>query len=328
MPAVTIEDITALARIPEIEPGAEERKVRSVTTAPSGFEGEGFPVRRAFQGADLRDLDPFVHMDQMGEVDYAPGEPKGTSWHPHRGFETVTYIMDGTFEHADTHGGGGVISNCDTQWMTAGSGLLHIERPPESLVASGGLFHGVQLWVNLPASQKAVSPRYQDLRGSESALLTTPDGGALIRVIAGDLAGHKGPGSTYTPMAMMHATISPAATLRLPWRTDFNALVYVLSGSGTVGAERRPISTGQLAVYGPGETITVSGALRQESRHASLDVIVLGGAPIREPVAWGGPFVMNTREEVLQAFEDYQAGRLGVIPAAPVGHAGIGGSAD
>ena len=328
MPAVTVEDITTLARIPEVGPTAEERKVRSVTTAPSGFEGEGFPVRRAFQGADLRDLDPFVHMDQMGEVDYAPGEPKGTSWHPHRGFETVTYIMDGTFEHADTHGGGGVISNGDTQWMTAGSGLLHIERPPESLVASGGLFHGVQLWVNLPASQKAVSPRYQDLRGSESALLTTPDGGALIRVIAGDLAGHKGPGSTYTPMAMMHATISPAATLRLPWRTDFNGLVYVLSGSGTVGAERRPISTGQLAVYGPGETITVSGALHQESRHASLDVIVLGGAPIREPVAWGGPFVMNTREEVLQAFEDYQAGRLGLIPAAPVAHADIGGSAD
>jgi len=328
MPAVTVDDITTLPRIPDVGPAAVNRRVRSVITAPSGFEGEGFPVRRAFQGADLRDLDPFVHMDQMGEVDYAPGEPKGTSWHPHRGFETVTYIMDGTFEHADTHGGGGVISNGDTQWMTAGSGLLHIERPPESLVASGGLFHGVQLWVNLPASQKAVSPRYQDLRGSESALLTTPDGGALIRVIAGDLAGHKGPGSTYTPMAMMHATISPAATLRLPWRTDFNALVYVLSGSGTVGAERRPISTGQLAVYGPGETITVSGALHQESRHASLDVIVLGGAPIREPVAWGGPFVMNTREEVLQAFEDYQAGRLGVIPAAPVAHAGLGGSAD
>jgi len=325
---VTVDDITILARLPELGPSAQDRQVRSVTTAPSGFEGEGFPVRRAFQGADLRDLDPFVHMDQMGEVEYAPGEPKGTSWHPHRGFETVTYIMDGTFEHADSHGGGGVISNGDTQWMTAGSGLLHIERPPEALVASGGLFHGIQLWVNLPAIQKAVPPRYQDLRGSESALLTTPDGGALIRVIAGDLAGHIGPGSTYTPMAMLHATISPGATLRLPWRTDFNALVYVLSGSGTVGAEGRPISTGQLAVYGPGEAITIAGAVHQESRHPSLDVIVLGGAPIREPIAWGGPFVMNTREEVLQAFQDYQSGRLGTIPATPVAHAGIGGSAD
>ncbi|MGI8626800.1 MAG: pirin family protein [Geodermatophilaceae bacterium] len=325
MPAVTVEDITTLARIPDARPTAEERKVRSVTTAPSGFEGEGFPVRRAFQGVDLRDLDPFVHMDQMGEVDYAPGEPKGTSWHPHRGFETVTYIMDGTFEHNDSHGGGGVISNGDTQWMTAGAGLLHIERPPEWLVASGGLFHGIQLWVNLPAAQKAVTPRYQDLRGTESALLTTPDGGALVRVIAGDLAGHRGPGSTYTPMAMMHATISPGATLRLPWRSDFNALVYVLSGSGSVGAEGRPVSTGQLAVYGPGETITVSGAVHQQSRHACLDVIVLGGAPIREPIAWAGPFVMNTRAEVLQAFEDYQAGRLGIIPADPIAHADVGG---
>lgn len=284
-------------------------------------------MRRAFQGVDLRDLDPFVHMDQMGEVEYAPGEPKGTSWHPHRGFETVTYMMDGTFEHADTHGGGGVISNGDTQWMTAGSGLLHIERPPESLVASGGLFHGVQLWVNLPAAQKAVQPRYQDLRGSESALLSTADGGALVRVIAGDLAAHQGPGSTYTPMAMMHATISPGATLRLPWRADFNALVYVLSGSGTVGAEGRPISTGQLALYGPGEGISVSGAVHQQSRHPAVDVIILGGAPIREPIAWGGPFVMNTRQEVIEAFEDYQAGRLGTIPATAVPHAGVGGQA-
>ncbi len=327
MPAVTVEDITTLARIPEVSPDAQERPVRSVTTAPSGFEGEGFPVHRAFQGVDLRELDPFVHMDQMGEVDYAPGEPKGTSWHPHRGFETVTYILDGTFEHADSHGGGGLITNGDTQWMTAGAGLLHIERPPEALVASGGLFHGVQLWVNLPAAQKAVQPRYQDLRGSRSALLTTPDGGALIRVIAGDLAGHQGPGSTYTPMAMMHATISPGATLRLPWRSDFNALVYVLSGSGTGGAEGRPITTGQLAVYGPGDTITISGAVSQESRHPALDVIVLGGAPIREPIAWGGPFVMNTRAEVLQAFEDYQAGRLGTIPAIPTAHAALGGRA-
>ncbi len=327
MPAVTVEDITTLARIPEVGPTAQDRKVRSVTTAPAGYEGEGFPVRRAFQGVDLRDLDPFVHMDQMGEVEYAPGEPKGTSWHPHRGFETVTYIMDGTFEHNDSNGGGGVISDGDTQWMTAGGGLLHIERPPEWLVASGGLFHGIQLWVNLPAAQKTLPPRYQDLRGSESALLTTPDGGALVRVIAGDLAGHKGPGSTYTPMAMMHATISPGATLRLPWRADFNALVYVLSGMGAVGVEGRPISTGQLAVFGPGETITVAGAVRQEARHANLDVIVLGGAPIREPIAWGGPFVMNTRAEVLQAFEDYQAGRLGTIPAVPMAHQGIGGEA-
>jgi redox-sensitive bicupin YhaK (pirin superfamily) len=192
-------------------------------------------------------------------------------------------------------------------------------------VASGGLFHGLQLWVNLPKQRKWVEPRYQDLRAAESTLLTTPDGGALVRMIAGEVAGHHGPGSTYTPIAMLHATISPAATLRLPWQPDFNALVYVLSGAGTVGTEGRPVRTGQLAVFGPGDIVTVAGAVRQESRHPALDVVVLGGAPIREPIAWGGPFVMNTRAEVLQAFEDFQAGRLGTIPAEHLPHAGVGG---
>ncbi len=147
----------------------------------------------------MKDLDPFIHMDQMGEVEYAPGEPKGTPWHPHRGFETVTYMLDGIMEHQDSQGGGGVISNGDTQWMTAGSGLLHIETPPEHLVLSGGLFHGIQLWVNLPKAQKWAAPKYQDIRGGDSALLSTEDGGALIRVIAGSVDGHDGPGSTNTP---------------------------------------------------------------------------------------------------------------------------------
>ncbi|HWO68648.1 MAG TPA: pirin family protein [Umezawaea sp.] len=325
MPAVTVTDITSLARIPEPAPDAADRKVRSVTTGPQGFEGEGFPVRRAFAGIDLADLDPFIHMDQMGEVDYGPGEPKGTPWHPHRGFETVTYIIDGEFEHADSHGGGGNITNGDTQWMTAGGGVLHIEKPTEELVRTGGVFHGVQLWVNLPRARKWVEPRYQDLRGNQSVLLTSPDGGVLVRVIAGDVAGHQGPGSTYTPMAMLHATVSPGARLRLPWRPDFNALVYVLAGDGTVGAERRPISTGQLALFGPGDTIVLDGAGKQESRYAEMEVVVLGGAPIREPVAWGGPFVMNTRAEVLQAFEDHQAGRLGSIPAQYLPHGDVGG---
>src|SRR5947199_8414788 len=203
MPATTVEDVLALPRLDEPAPVARvDRPVVSVTNAPSGLEGEGFPVRRAFAGVDGRDLDPFVHMDQMGEVEYAPGEPRGTAWHPHRGFETVTYMIDGTFEHADSHGGGGTISNGDTQWMTAGGGVLHIERPPEQLVVSGGLFHGLQLWVNLPQAQKWVEPRYQDLRAHESVLLASQDAGALLRVIAGDVAGHTGPGSTYTPMAM------------------------------------------------------------------------------------------------------------------------------
>ena len=316
MPAITIDDITVLPRIPHAHPGVvRQRAVRSVTSAPRGFEGDGFPVRRAFAGVDLADLDPFVHLDQMGEVEYAPGEPKGTPWHPHRGFETVTYMIDGTFEHSDSNGGGGVITNGDTQWMTAGAGILHIEKPPEALVASGGLFHGFQLWVNLPSSQKLVAPRYQDLRANEVRLVSSADGGALVRIIAGDIAGHAGPGSTYTPMTLVHATLSPGARLSLPWRADYNALVYVMAGQGSVGDAGRPIDSGQLAVLGPGDTVSVQAAARQESRSPNLDVLVLGGRPIREPVAWMGPFVMNTREEVLQAVADYQAGRLGTIPA-------------
>jgi quercetin 2,3-dioxygenase len=325
VPAVTVSDVTVLPRVPEPGESAAPRSVRSVTTAPSGFEGEGFPVRRAFAGVDLRDLDPFLMMDQMGEVEYAPGEPKGTSWHPHRGFETVTYIMDGTFEHQDSHGGGGVITNGDTQWMTAGSGLLHIERPPESLVVSGGLFHGLQLWVNLPKADKWLEPKYQDLRGGDAALLTSHDGGALIRLIAGELGGHSGPGSTFTPMTMAHATLSPGASLRLPWRRDFNALVYVLSGVGTAGDERRPVHTGQAVLYGPGDTITVSADATQESRLAGMDVVILGGLPIREPIAWAGPFVMNTKAEVMTAFDDYQKGKLGVVPATDIPHSGARG---
>jgi quercetin 2,3-dioxygenase len=318
MPAITVDDVTTLDRVPRPTGESRPRPVRSVTTAPGGFEGEGFPVRRAFAGVDLALLDPFVHLDQMGEVDYAPGEPKGTPWHPHRGFETVTYLIDGTFEHQDSNGGGGLITNGDTQWMTAGKGVLHIEKPPEELVVSGGLFHGFQLWVNLPREQKWVDPRYQDLRAGSVGLVASQDAGALLRVIAGDVDGHAGPGSTYTPMTMVHATVSPGARLELPWRQDFNALAYVLGGHGYAGAERRPVTDGRLVVFGAGDSVTLEADVDQDSRHPALEVLLLGGKPIREPVAWGGPFVMNTKAEVLEAFEDFQAGRLGSIPAQRV----------
>src|SRR5690242_21293297 len=303
MPAITVDDILVLPRVPEPDVTQAERKVTSVTTAPSGYEGEGFPVRRAFAGVDLKRLDPFVHMDQMGEVDYGPGEPKGTAWHPHRGFETVTYIIDGTFRHQDSNGGGGLITNGDTQWMTAGGGILHIEAPPEQLVVSGGLFHGFQLWVNLPKVDKLKAPHYQDLRSSEVGLLTSADGGSLLRVIAGEVGGITGPGSTHTPMAMVHATVAPGGELVLPWRKDFNALVYVMSGDGFVGPDQTPIGPGQLAVLGKGDALRVSSARTQQERYAAgLDLLVLGGLPIREPVAWAGPFVMNNRAELVQAF--------------------------
>src|SRR4051794_29344155 len=258
MPAITVDDVLVLPRLSALADSSVFRPIRRLTTAPTGFEGEGFPVRRAFAGVPLNELDPFIHLDQMGEVDYAPGEPKGTPWHPHRGFETVTYMIDGTMDHQDSNGGGGTITNGDTQWMTAGGGILHIEAPPEKLVLSGGLFHGLQLWVNLPRVAKMIAPKYQDIRGRAAALATTPDGGGLIRVIAGEVAGHRGPGSTHTPITIAHVTLQPGAELDLPWPSDFNALVYALSGRGTAGAERRPLQQGQLAVHGPGEALKVA----------------------------------------------------------------------
>ena len=314
MPAVTVSDITVLARISDATPlGA--RRVKSITTAPQGFEGEVFPVRRAFAGVDLAELDPFIHLDEMGEVEYALGEPKGTPWHPHRGFETVTYIIDGIFDHKDSNGGGGTITDGGTQWMTAGGGILHIETPPEHLVLSGGLFHGFQLWVNLPAAKKWLPPAYQDVRAGDVALLSSPDGGSLIRIIAGELDGHVGPGRTQTPITLIHATIAPGGELRLPWRADYNALVYTMSGHGFVGEEQRPVSAGQLTVFGEGGSIVVRAANAQESRSPQMELFILGGQPIKEPVAWMGPFVMNTKREVMQAFEDFQKGLLGSIPA-------------
>ena len=313
MPAVTADTLT-LPRVAVPAPGAAVRQVTRVSSAPQGFEGEGFPVRRAFAGVPLDELDPFVHMDQMGEVNYAAGEPKGTPWHPHRGFETVTYMIDGEFLHQDSHGGGGAITDGATQWMTAGSGILHIETPPEALVVAGGLFHGVQLWVNLPAADKAQPPRYQDLTAGQVTLVASGDAGALIRLIAGSLGGFTGPGSTHSPIVMAHATLALGARMTVPWPTDFNALAYVLAGAGTAGPDSHPVHEGDLTVFGPGDALTATAADRQDSRTASLELLLLGGRPIREHVEMYGPFVMNTKHEIAQAVADYQAGRFGTIP--------------
>lgn len=315
MPAITVEDPLVLPAISPVDTSsARERMVRQLTNAPSGLEGDGFPVRRAFFGVSDADLDPFIHMDQMGEVEYAPGEPKGTSWHPHRGFETVTYMIDGTFQHRDSTGGGGLISDGDTQWMTAGAGILHIERPPAELVASGGLFHGIQLWVNLPARSKWIDPKYQDITGDRLSLLRSPDGGAVIRVIAGELDGIQGPGVTHTRITFAHASITPGAQLDVPWPNHHNSLIYVLGGVGTVGTQRHAIKAGQLAVMGEGDYFTLRAEVDQGSAATQLDVLLLGGEPIGEPVAKYGPFVMNNVEELQQAFDDFHSGKMGSIP--------------
>ncbi len=288
---------------------------------PATLEGEGFQVRRPTAALDLRMVDPFLMLDHMGAVEYAPGEAKGAPDHPHRGFETVTYMIDGKIRHRDSNGGGGVITDGATQWMTAGAGIVHSEMPTQDLLDGGGLFHGVQLWVNLPAAQKWSAPRYQDITADAAELLASDDAGAVVRLIAGDLGPFRGPGSTRTPITYSHATLAPGAELRVPWRPDFNGLVYVLAGRGTVGAERRPIRDGQMAVFGPGDALRLRADREQDSNAPGVEALLLGGLPIREEIAWYGPFVMNTKAEILQAIEDYQAGRMGSIPAETAGRA-------
>jgi redox-sensitive bicupin YhaK (pirin superfamily) len=314
MPALTPADATILPRVDPAE-GEPSRPVVDVVDAPSFLEGEGFKVRRATAGINLSLADPFLMLDHMGAVEYAPGEAKGAPDHPHRGFETVTYMMDGKIRHRDSYGGGGIITDGATQWMTAGSGVVHSEMPTEDLLQGGGLFHGVQLWVNLPAAQKWTPPAYQDLESAQVGLVASEDAGAVVRLIAGDLGGMSGPGVTRTPITYAHATLAPGARLRTRWRPEFNALAYVLSGRGTVGTERRPIHEGQLAVFGDGAAVELgSDATQEEKDRAGLEVLLLGGLPIREQVSWYGPFVMNTKEEIIEAIEDYQAGRMGSIP--------------
>ena len=288
----------------------------SVTTAPRGYEGEGFPVRRAFAGVDLRLLDPFIHLDQMGEVDYAPGEPKGTPWHPHRGFETVTYMIDGVMDHQDSEGGGGTITDGDTQWMTAGSGLLHIEAPPEWLVVKGGLFHGLQLWVNLPARPEvgaAALPGPPLLPARPHHVRRRRRAGARHR-----RRGRRPDGSRFD----VHADGDGARDRRARRRagacrgtstsTRSSTCCPATAPSGPTGARSAP---GSSPCSAAATSCRCRRRHRQDSRHPALEVVVLGGRPIREPVAWGGPFVMNTKAEVLQAFEDFQKGRLGTVPA-------------
>jgi redox-sensitive bicupin YhaK (pirin superfamily) len=315
MPAVTPTDSFALPVVAAPLAGVE-RPVRQLVTAREVVEGAGFVVRRPFPGnIDPHLADPFLLLDHLGAVEYAPGEAQGAPWHPHRGFETVTYLLDGALRHTDSNGGGGVIRDGATQWMTAGAGILHDELPTEELVTRGGLFHGVQLWVNLPRRLKWTAPRYQDIAADRPAVLRSEDGGAVLRLIAGELAGHRGPGVTHTPITYAHATVAAGARLSVPWRTEFNALLYVLAGAATVGPSGSPVHEGQLAVFGAGDVVTVTADHAQSTAAPELEVLLLGGQPIREPIARYGPFVMNTRAEIAQAMEDFNAGRMGTIPA-------------
>src|SRR6267378_2257240 len=313
MPAVQA-DTLALPRIERPDLAAAVRPVLGIVDAVVTLEGEGFQVRRPFPGIDPSLTDPFLLLDHLGAVEYSPGEAKGAPDHPHRGFETVTYSMDGAIEHKDSTGGGGVITDGATQWMTAGAGIVHSEMPTHELRVRGGLFHGTQLWVNLPADKKWSPPRYQDIRAGDVRLLSSHDGSSLVRLIAGDLGGHAGPGLTHTPIVYAHASVAPGARLELPWPREFNALAYVMSGRGTAGIGQVALHEGQLVIFGPGDAVAIAADAQQSGRAPRLEILVLGGRPIRETIAFYGPFVMNTREEITQAIADYRAGRMGVIP--------------
>jgi redox-sensitive bicupin YhaK (pirin superfamily) len=302
MPAITPTETTSLPVVADSAGAA--RAVTQVATAAHAFEGGGFPVRRPFPGAlDLAHTDPFLMLDQMGPVEYGPGQAKGAPDHPHRGFETVTYLLDGEMEHRDSYGGGGVIRGGDAQWMTAGAGLVHSEMPTEVMLRDGGRMHGVQLWVNLPRADKRAEPRYQDITGDQLSLFRNENGDALVRVIAGDLAGVHGPGNTHTPIIYAHATLQPGAHLALDWPREFNALVYVLSGRGRVGgANGQALADGQVAAFGAGDALVVDA----DASADSLEVLLLGGKPIKEPVFSYGPFVMNTKQEILSTLDEYE----------------------
>jgi quercetin 2,3-dioxygenase len=306
MPAVTVENPLVLPRVETPDPTtAKARPVLQVVTAPEGYEGEGFPVRRAFAKINTKYLDPFIMMDQMGEVEYAAGEPKGTPWHPHRGFETVTYLLDGEFEHQDSAGHRGLIRAGDVQWMTAGAGVIHSEEPSARVREQGGRLHGFQIWVNLPRRLKLTRPRYQEVPAERIPEAASPDGLARVRVIAGEALGAKALIETHTPIVFQDWSLQPGADVSVPVDPGQRVVLYVFEGEARVGD--RHLERGQLAILGHGEAVRLRGGERPGR------MLLLAGVPLREPIARYGPFVMNTRLELEQAFDDYRSGRMGEI---------------
>ncbi|HEX4492018.1 MAG TPA: pirin family protein [Acidimicrobiia bacterium] len=280
------------------------RPVAAVVDAVETLEGGGFLVHRPFPTAALDLLDPFLLLDEMGPADVAPGEAVGAPDHPHRGFETVTYMLEGEFEHRDSAGHHGVIHAGDVQWMTAGSGVVHSEMPGAQLQREGGRTHGLQLWVNLPRADKMTVPRYQDLRAVD--IPTVERDGFSAKVIAGDALGVSGPASTHVPILYVHVRVDAGAVLELPIAHDANAFAYVLEGSGDF--DGTAAGRAQMVVLGAGgDGVRIAGG------PDGVELVVLAGRPLHEPVARYGPFVMNTKAELIEAFEDYQAGRMGEI---------------
>ena len=286
------------------------KEVTRVISAHRQTEGAGFVVRRPIPTAGLEQVDPFLLIDEMGPVDYAPGQAVGAPDHPHRGFETVTYALEGEFEHEDSAGHRGALRAGDVQWMTAGAGIVHSEEPSRCIREAGGRVHGFQIWVNLPARLKMTEPRYQELRSDRIPHASTADGKARVRIIAGAALGVRAVIDTHTPIVLQDWTVDAGADVSVPLQQGESALVYVFDGSAHVGNGGKKVQSGQLAILGDGEAVRVRGPT-QAGKQGRL--LVLAGTPIREPVVRYGPFVMNTREEILQAIEDFRTGRLGEI---------------
>jgi redox-sensitive bicupin YhaK (pirin superfamily) len=284
------------------------RTIERTYPAVRTLEGGGFAVHRPFPTRMLMDFDPFLLLDEMGPVDYAPGEAKGAPDHPHRGFETVTYVLEGRFGHKDSAGHAGTLGPGDVQWMTAGAGVVHSEMPDPDFTKNGGRVHGLQLWVNLPRRDKMIAPRYQEIPSARIPVATSADGSVRVKVIAGEALGAHAAIETRTPILYQHFTLQPGARIEHPVPADYRVFAYGLAGSGYYGAERREAAAQQMVVFGnDGETVTLAAG------DAPLDVLLLGGVPLKEPVVRYGPFVMNTEDEIRQAVADYQAGRMGHI---------------
>jgi redox-sensitive bicupin YhaK (pirin superfamily) len=296
---------------PSIDTQASVRPVARIVPANQVREGGGFIVHRPFPTAKLMDFDPFLLLDEMGPVDYAPGEAVGAPDHPHRGFETVTYVLSGRMQHKDSHGHAGSLGPGDVQWMTAGAGVVHSEMPEEGFRKSGGRMHGFQIWVNLPQRDKLMKPRYQELPDAGIPVAESADGKIRVKIIAGEALGKSAAIDTRTPISLLHITLQPGGTLVQPVATDHNAFAYLIAGEGEFGEPAQPAAAHQMVIFS-GDAGAVHLSAPADAR-APLELLLLTGVPLNEPVVRYGPFVMNTEQEIHDAIRDYQNGRMGEI---------------
>ena len=287
------------------------RAIAGVVNSIETLEGAGFRVRRPFPKPEFSEFDPFLLLDEMGPMELGPGQAKGAPDHPHRGFETVTYMLSGEMQHKDSRGHAGRLAPGDVQWMTAGAGVVHSEMPSTEFARAGGRMHGFQLWVNLPKRDKMMKPRYQEIPNSQIPTVTSPDDLVSVKVIAGEAMGQKAVIETRTPIMYLHYSIKPGGVVMQTVPTNFNIFAYVVDGSGLFGSERERGEDGQMVLFAQdGDEVRIENP---DGATTTLDVLLIGGVPLNEPVARYGPFVMNTKQEIFQAIEDYQNGKMGEI---------------